>query len=182
MADFPEVDAITPGGARVSVAEALLRIYGAPADLTDIIYTTANLAVYVPIFIREPFELNQLAHLNGSVLNGNVDIGIYHADEVTRVPRVRLGSSGSVAQAGANGWQYHNITNIFLPPGMYYMAFAMDNNVGRVRRLQPTTPSLTAINQGLGLLSEGAAFPLPATATAVLPGASVSPLMLASTF
>lgn len=86
----------------------------------------ASRAVQIPWYVEEPFRVGQVLWLNGAVVSGNVDVGIY-----TNAAR-RVVSIGGVAQAGINLTQAADLQSTLLEPGHYLVLFELDNVVGQV--------------------------------------------------
>lgn len=153
MADFPfktfgHLGTIVPGIGRNGTAKD----GGGGASG---VWTSANRAVYIPFKVELPVVVTAIGVPIGATSSGNIDVGIYTSDGV------RLVSSGSTAMALAATLQTFNITDTLLGPGSFYFACAVDNATATVWRVSLSARRL----QALGLLIEGSAFPLPATAT-----------------
>lgn len=119
---------------------------------------TANLAIYVPIWIPFRYPVRNLFVYNFATLGGNHDVGIYNKDGVKYL------SSGSVAQAGASALQFMAV-NIILEPGQYFLAMSSNSTTATyAAAVNGTAPHL----RYLGLLQQATAFPLPANATFAL--------------
>lgn len=71
-------------------------------------------ARYVPFKLQHGVTVVKLMTYNGSTANGNTDVGIYNRGGVL------LLSTGATAQSGTNTWQEFDITDRYLPPGLYY--------------------------------------------------------------
>ena len=129
--------------------------YGFNAWSDSAIWPTANLALFIPLYLPESITTTKLFWGNGDVVSGNVDMGIYQTSGT------RLASTGSTAQAGTSGPQSVALATT-LPTGTYYLALAMNNITGRMTRS-------TGVNVGLaraaGMMEQASAFPLPAAAT-----------------
>jgi hypothetical protein len=118
----------------------------------------ANSAVYVPVIVRNQVTVYQMGWSNGSSIAGNLDVGIY--DRYAN----RLVSSGSTAQATVSVLQLVDITDLTLPPDLYFLALAGDNPGTQFVQNVSITPT-TSIRPGTGVYSQATAFPLPTTAT-----------------
>lgn len=125
---------------------------GGPASA---VYPLANLALYFPFVLAEPVLVKKVAWMNGTAVSGNVDVGVY--DEVG----TRLFSTGSTAQAGTSAKQEVDITDIYLTPGLYYLAIACDNTTATFLR----STQIQEVARILGCMEQTSAFALPATAT-----------------
>ena len=130
----------------VEIAARLLSDASATWPLT-------NKAFYVPFVVTESITVKRLWVHNGTVVSGNIDVGIYEEDGT------KLVSSGSTAQAGISQRQVFDIADTVLAPGRYYFGAAMDNTTGTVWRFSTLTGSM------MGVWEEDSAFPLPASAT-----------------
>lgn len=129
---------------------------GAFANATESTLT-ANRAIYVPQLWDFPFIINKFMWWNGSTVAGNVDVGLY--DESL----TRLTSTGSVARSGASSIQEADVTDLYVSPGRYYLAYAHDSATA-------TTLVTTwgfDIGRVYGHLDQASAFPLPASGTGV---------------
>jgi len=158
MSDWPR-DIPFPGSPRVlspfcsnSIAVAIGSL-GAPAGATN--WPVANRAFYVPVRITSPFTVDRVFWINGSVVGGNVDVGIYSFDGT------RLISSGAIVQSGINVIQISNVANTLIGPGLYYLAVSLSSTTGRLSKSVPTQYQAV----GLGMLEQDTANPLPAVAT-----------------
>lgn len=132
--------------------------YGTTAQgggIASATWTSANRAIYVPIFLPEAVLAVKVFWFNGTSVSGNVDCGIYNESFT------RLVSSGSTAQSGTSALQEANITDTLIPAGRVYLALALDNTSGHIMRASQSTVWQKLIGTAL----EASAFPLPATAT-----------------
>lgn len=128
-------------------------------------YPAANDAIFLPVALTRPILVKRLFCHNGSVVSGNVDMGIYSVDGV------RLVSIGSTAQAGTSALQFFNTTDIYLSPGQYYLAVVLSSTTGRLGRIAPGTLRM----QHYGIYKMASALPLPATVTFATVTASYIP-------
>lgn len=137
-------------------AEASGNIYtkfaNALTSTASAVWPTASLALFFPFQLFEPALATKMVVYNGAAVSGNVDAGIY--DRVG----TRLASSGSVAQAGINGTQELDFTDVVIGPGVFYMALVLDNITGTFFRGASAGTSSMAYTMA-------SAFALPATAT-----------------
>lgn len=131
------------------------------------VWPSANLAIYIPFVVYQPWLLAKISVLNGTVASGNIDAGVYDGQGD------RLVSIGSTAQSGTSASQTFDVTDTLLYPGVYYMATAMDNVTGT---LAGFAPNLVVLG-GAGVLQQAAAFPLPATATFAAMAQSLVPFV-----
>lgn len=118
-------------------------------------FSAADRAHFQWFRVPETCIVKQLWVANGATASGNIDVGIYNPDGV------RLVSSGSTAQSGTNTLQVFDVTDTTLTRGYYYIAVAMDNATGTLRRNNASARN--AKFQGSAIMAS--AFPLPATAT-----------------
>ena len=120
------------------------------------VWPSANRALYIPFTLNRPYVVRRLFWANGTTVSGNVDVGIYLADQT------KVLSTGSTAQATISVIQSVSVTETVLAPGNYFMALVMDNATGHIIRV--ANPNA---NQGkaLGYAEQATAFPLPSTAT-----------------
>lgn len=137
-------------------------------------WSTASLAVFVPMVVGARTTIYQLAWINGATVAGNADVGIYDRNSN------RLVSSGSTAQSGVSVAQVVDITDTVLEPGLYYLAMAMDDATATVCR--PSAASQAPLLRASGCGHQTSAFPLPATATIVgWVAGTTAPLIMGST-
>jgi hypothetical protein len=94
--------------------------------------------------------------LNGSVVSGNIDAGLYD------LTGTRLASVGSTPQSGTAQVQRANFaTPVTLAAGRYYVAVSLDNTTGTLYKCSAGNLSVRA--HGGRLAQPGSNFPLPAT-------------------
>lgn len=120
------------------------------------VYVSANLALFFPFQVFKQFTVRKFFWYNGTAVSGNVCVAVYDAHGT------RLGTSGSVAQAGTSVIQEHDVTDFELPPGVFYLAIAMDNVTGTLVR--STSGGINNL-KSVGVAQQASAFPLPAAAT-----------------
>lgn len=119
---------------------------------------TANVAVYIPMMLPWPFQVQRMFWCHGSAVSGHSDIGIYTAGGAL------VWSAGSTVNAGtASSLQYVAVSpDIMLQPGQtYYMAYANDGTTNQY------LGSATGASTGrmAGLMQQATALPLPPAAT-----------------
>lgn len=91
---------------------------------------SANAAVAYPFRMSYPVVATQLCICHGSAAGGNFDLGLYDASFA------RLASTGSTGSTGNNSWQFADITDVPLKPGVvYYLAAARDNITANRQRI-----------------------------------------------
>jgi hypothetical protein len=171
VVDFTPYATLSTGDENCPVAD-YLSAAGITLSSTGV-WGVASAAVYVPILVRTPMTVYQLAWGNGATLSGNVDVGLYDGTS-----KARLVSTGSTAQAGVSALQAVDVADTPVPPGLHYLAMAMDNTVGVVNRGQLVS---AAPGRACGMAQQASAFPLPSTATfAALTSVSLVPLVIAA--
>lgn len=139
-----------------SLSGASLGAYVLSGGVASATYTGANKAVYIPFRLTTGMTALSMYSYNGTVASGNIDLGIYDA------LGNKLVSAGSTAQSGTSVLQKISIASTYLPPGLYYMAVAMDNATGTLFK---NAPSQSAFCAFMGMAQQATAFPLPSTAT-----------------
>lgn len=145
---------------------------GRPLINTSGAWGTANLAVYVPIYIEDLRNWQygnsmtaEMCGYSGSTRAGTVQLGIYAPDSEGK-PGTQLGTAAASAVA-ANGWFYRqvNLTNIDVTPrGLVYLALVCTDSTQTVYRMAQAGTTGFAQVAG-GIFTQAAAAPLPATAT-----------------
>lgn len=134
------------------------------------VWPTANLARFCPIIIDRPVVVTKMGWINGTVVAGNVDIGIYDYES-----KAKLVGAGSTAQATVSALQIVDITDTTLLPGVYYFAMVMSSTTATVVRVTPHQTILTAA--GCGQMAT--TIPLPTTLTYTAVSSSLMPVMYA---
>lgn len=125
------------------------------------VWFSANMALFVPFHVYRVTKVVKMFVCHGSVVSGNVDVGIYDPKGK------RIVSSGSTAQSGTTAAVEYDITDTVLPPGLYYMALAIDNITARVIS---STNVLAAVELPMaGVYEVASSFPLPASVTYATP-------------
>lgn len=119
---------------------------------------TANLALYVPFVADDVFTVIRFGWLNGTVVAGNVDVGLFSS------AWAKLLSTGSTAQATTSAIQVVTPAATSFGPGRYYLGISLSDATGTI-----FCSPLTAGPHGRwgGCAQETSALPLPATATPV---------------
>lgn len=120
------------------------------------VFPAANRSIHVPFGIAEPIIVANLWWHNGSVLSGNVDIGIYDTAGTLIVHQ------GSTAMSGTNRLQAVDITDTPLMPGRYYMALVSDTSSAAQQfgGWGMIAAQSAATLQGLGIQQAVSNFPL----------------------
>jgi hypothetical protein len=124
--------------------------------LASTAWPTGSLAIFVPFRITKKTQYNTLFLMNGTVVSGNVDMGIYTQDGI------KLTSAGSTAQSGTSAIQSFSVTQVELDSGLYYLALAFDNTTSTVFAQSPT---IAPFLQVMGMAQMASAFALPSTVT-----------------
>jgi phage tail sheath gpL-like len=120
------------------------------------VWPTASLSILIPVWLPEQIIVAQLGWVNGSVVSGNVDMGIYNQDGVL------LLSTGSTAGSGTSALQLVNVTDTPIGPGLVYMALAVDNITATIERTNTGSVLTVAC---VGLVQVASNFPLAANVT-----------------
>jgi len=117
---------------------------------------TVNLANYIPLYLPVAFTFDAFITYNGATINGNLDIGVYDANDFSLIV-----SLGSTAQAGSiNARQEYAVTATTLSPGAYFMGMASDSATGTYVKRGLATASRRNLHQ-IGGSYQTSAFPLP---------------------
>lgn len=171
VVDFTPYATLSTGDENCPVADFL--------SATSIAFTgaggwpTANLAIYIPVLVRMPTMVYQMAWGNGATLGSNVDVGIYDG-----ASKARLVSTGSTAQSGSAALQAVDVTDTLIPPGLHYLAMAMDTvSPGQINRASLTNGAAVRLS---GAAQQALAFPLPSTATLAAFATTITPLVVAA--
>lgn len=128
-------------------------------------YPTASLAMFYPFYVIAPTTYARAFVFNGTVVSGNIEIGIYDA-------KGRKVTSVSAVQAGTSQLQLIDLTDFTLYPGLYFLALVMDNTTGTI--MCSNAPSAAHLGFA-GAFQMAAASPLPNAATFALPTTSLLP-------
>lgn len=116
-------------------------------------WTTANLAIAIPIFLPFRYPIRNFFVYNFATVNGSFDVGIYNRDNVLLV------STGSTVQAGASGLQFI-AKEYMLDAGAYRLALSSSSTTATFA--QGGWGTATRMRY-LGIVQMASAFPLPAT-------------------
>jgi hypothetical protein len=101
----------------------------------------ANLAVFIPFGLSQPFLVREVFWMNGSAAGANIDVGIYDT------AGNRLASLGTTAQGTASTLTNSAaFTDYTIAPGDYYLAFAATARPtpSTAGRTQPALPLRSA--------------------------------------
>lgn len=175
MSDWPK-DVIDFSAGSILSTEA----EGSPiGDLAYINFTSAvqpwsqaNTAFFYPVLARNPLTVTQMGWGNGPANGDHVDVGLYDKGGT------RLTSTGSTLTAGGNAIQAVDVSDVVLPPSLYYLAMVADGILGTFTRANLAT---AGIARSVGCLQQASAFPLPANATFATMAFSNAYLPLAAT-
>lgn len=137
---------------------------------TSSAWPTSNMAFFTPLHLDTGATILKLAWINGGTVSGNSDIGIYNSGGTLLV------SAGSTSNSGTNSLQVVSVASTALAAGDYYLALAMDNTVSTAL----FGGTAASIMNGYGLLQQGSAFPLPASASPTTLTLAYAPLLCAS--
>jgi len=85
----------------------------------------ANQAYYVPFNVMQPSLAVKISWINGSIVSGTVDAGIYNGQGK------RLVSSGATTQSGTTTIQTVDTTDTLLVPGLHFMALLFSTGSAR---------------------------------------------------
>lgn len=124
-------------------------------------YALANRASIYPFRLLTSFTVAFAFVLNGNVVSGNWDVGVYDASFA------RLASTGSVAHGTAVTAQTVAMS-LVLQPGSYWLALACDNTTQTFFNALRTVPTQQLIPTRLA----NSSFPLP---NPLVPNTTVSP-------
>lgn len=173
MTDFAASPALTPlfvnTWSRFGASWDIRALHGVDTPVA-VTWPSANLGIFVPIWLPFRYVPLRAFWVNGSTAGGNWDIGVFSAD------LTKLWNSGSTAGSGASQPQYVTISpSLVLDPGMYYLGLSHD---------------VTTANHGFGSSSVAAAYlrmsgvlqaasqvPLASAPTGVTTTAIITPLM-----
>lgn len=129
-------------------------------------WPAANRIIYVPFYVGQDVLAQQMDCYNGTVVAGNIDLGIYTWGGT------RLVSLGATAQAGTSVPQVANITDTALSMGWYYMGLSCTSTTSTFFR----TAGSNLMLQAHGVRQEAGAGSLPSTATFANPASAYLPV------
>lgn len=135
------------------------------------VWPAANRAIHVPIWLPTTELIVKLWAMNGAVVSGNIDVGLFAEDGTL------IKAAGSTVQAGTNTLQEFDITDTLVGPGWFYLSAALDNATGTIFAV---TSGSVVENQLAGLAQQATAFPL-ANATLATVGSAYCPVLGATT-
>jgi hypothetical protein len=136
---------------------------GTGVNGTATAYATLQMALYVPLMIRDDIHVVRFWYGAGAS-SGNIDMGVYNVD-ASGNPGTAVALYGSTAMAGTNVVTFLTAIDFRLKgPGAYYMAFWCSNTTATFYRSSLNTGDLLA---ACGVLQEtGLASGLPSSASA----------------
>lgn len=150
---------LTPVPPTVTVTPVALESIGSTTGSTSApasaVWPNASRAIFVPFRLFTPIVAVKMFVVNGTVVSGNIDMGIY--DEFG----TRLVSKGSTAHAGTSVMQILDIADTVLGAGLFFMALVIDNTTATVYRKSVAAQLMRACR----CYQMASAFALPATAT-----------------
>jgi len=132
--------------------------------LASAVYPAVDKALFFPFTLGKSVTALSFLWLNGAVVSGNIDVGIYTEDGTL------LYGLGATAQAGVNTFQFIPLIapGLTFGPGTFYLAICMNNTTGALMRgLANTAGTLPQVKSSLGAAEMDAAFRLPPTVTLV---------------
>ncbi len=172
MADWP-IERVHKNVISTWSAESVgapFRALGGTTAPASTAWSPANNATFVPFAIYSNYTVRKVWWYCGSVVAGNVDVGVYTGDSVTPT---RLFSIGSTAVPTANVVQSVSVTPYTLTPGTYYMAMNASNATMQTWRMG--LGFVLRAMTGVGEQAVGAVT-LPATATLITTTTAFAPL------
>lgn len=134
----------------------------APA-MTSANWTSANLAIYTPIFIPRATRFAAFRFFNGAAVGNNIDVGLYAPDSEGK-PGAKIASTGAVAQSGINQFQIMAVT-AFWAQGLCYLAASASGTSARAITLATLSGSTKDGIIRNGIFTQATAHPLPSSAT-----------------
>jgi hypothetical protein len=172
MADWPFISLPTLGTIHIfsleSLGVGLLTV--ASCNINSLADSTAglsNITRYIPFYLSQSILVAKMFVYNGTVVDGNIDLGIY--DMSGR----KLMSTGSVVQSGSSVLQVLDITGPRIGPGNFYMALGNSSNTAKFYHISMSSEQN---NWLLGVLDEQT-FPLPDQATFTPMGICYTPFI-----
>ena len=160
MPDFPVVPAVGKRGtlctADITMSKVSMYNWLVNGTMaTSTAWGTANLALYIPVFLGTYATVYQMGVTNGTVVNGNFQLGVYNERGV------QMCVTASTAQAGVSAIQKIDVTDTLLTPGVYYLAIATNSTTATFN-----CAATTLIRQAAtGVQEQTTAFTLPSPIT-----------------
>lgn len=163
----PFVSTMSPESPQVE-----LRCLGG-GGVASAVWPSANRVLFCPIWLPSPLTIASFWWINGTVVSGNVDVGIYTAS--AGLPAALLAHTGSTVQAGTSAIQSVNVTQ-YLAPGEYYLAMQADNVTATYYR-GTGSGGVSAALKSCGFCDfNNTAMPLPSAPTAIHAQANYYPI------
>lgn len=168
--------------ARQSIGVELAAV--AAAIATSAPYPYIDFIIYVPFTLDEDVTVRKLFWLNGDVLSGTADVGIYR-ETTSGGGATRLVSSGATTPVGTNAVQEIDTADTALAPGRYYLALACNNTTQQFIRLVtaatgPPAPNAYILAKAMGVANQATTYPLPAAGAPAAAIVSYVPIFGAS--
>ena len=95
----------------------------------------AGAIFWAPVWVPRPMLVKRIALLNGTVVDGDVDVGLYSGNYSFGInyaaPEHLIVSSGTTAQAGVSAFQSFNVADTWIQAGMYFLAVAFSSATAR---------------------------------------------------
>lgn len=152
-----------------SIGNKLVGLGDSATSVASTAYPSANLAIYIPFFMRTPFLVAQLAWLTGATATtDSVDMGIYSADGR------QILHTGATVLSGGTAPQVVNVTDVYLGAGSYFFAIAQN---GTSAGLSAQTFANAGFDAMCGIYQQASAYTLPAIATFASPTFSYVPMI-----
>jgi len=132
------------------------------SDPVSASWEVGNTAVYMPVKIPVVCILKRVWWANGATVSGGatVEAGIY--SDSGYAPGTKV-VSGSATQGTASQVQFVDVTDVTLPPGLYWLALMMSSTTNTTgMRI-----SGSVVSDGARRFQQASANPLPSTATPV---------------
>lgn len=160
MALFPKSAPIAPVMISTFSARSVGRELGAMAasfSANGTAWNSANQGFFYPLRLEEPFLVAKTFFVTGSVqvTPGAADVGVFLPNGTKVV------SSGAVTLTTSNTLQESDVTDTWLPAGLYYLGMSCDSTNPRFANNLPTT----MLGKSWGIMQASTVHPLPATVT-----------------
>lgn len=138
------------------------------------VWPSANLGIFIPLYVRAPFVAQQIDWVNGTVVSApSMEVALYN-----EAGTVKLATSGVVTQVGSGVPQAVAISGgLLLGRGRYWMGMVLSNNTSGIMRFTGAA-ALTDLQKFIGN-SETAlgSTALPASITFASAAQSYIPMM-----
>lgn len=131
--------------------------FGQAAVSDGTAWPTANLGIYIPVYLSAAKTLAQIWYTTGGTATGNVDAALYDSSFT------RLATVGSTAIGATNSAINLNIADTAMSANtLYYIGFAHSTNTSTIGLVSMARAAFFHL---LGCRQEASALPLPATGT-----------------